>query len=199
MTSPRIGELLVKPGLITPQDLERALNEQRTQGGKLGSNLLRMGLVDEKQLIGFLSKQFAVPCINLSEVEADPSLHKLLTLDIMEKYQAVPIKKEGSTILLAVSDPSNHFVIEDVRFHTGLNVKLAVASEAAIKAAIDKYYDDTAQMATLISDFKEEEMEIVTEEAQESVTDLKKATEEPPVVRLVNLILTNAVKKGASD
>ena len=197
--SARLGELLVRANLITPQDLERALNEQKTQGGRLGSNLVRMGLISESQLVTFLSKQYGVPSINLSDIEPDPTLRKILPLDMAERYQAVPVRREGNTLLVALCDPSNHFAIGDIRFHTGLNVRVAVAAETAIKSAIDKYYDDTAQIASLISDFKEEELEVVAEEGEVSVIDLKKAVEEAPVVKLVNLILSNAVKKGASD
>lgn len=197
--SARLGDLLVRAGLIKPQDLERALNEQKSRGGKLGSNLVRIGLISEDNLITFLSKQFGVPPINLSEVSPDPQIRTMLPLSIVERHQAVPVRREGSNLLVAMSDPSNHFAIDDIRFHTGLNVKPYVASEVSIKTTIDQYYDDSSQIASLLSGFKDEDVQLIGEETQESVIELRKATEEAPVVKLVNLILTSAVKKGASD
>lgn len=197
--SVRLGELLIRAGMLKPQDLERALNEQKIRGGKLGSNLVRLGLVSEEKLIAFLSKQFGVPPINLAEIPPEPEIRVILPLSIVERHQAVPLRKEGSTLLVAMSDPSNHFALDDIRFHTGLNIKPFVASEASIKTVIDHYYDDSSQIDSLLSDFKDEEVELVDEETQESVIELRRATEEAPVVKLVNLILTSGVKKGASD
>ncbi|MEE8450035.1 MAG: ATPase, T2SS/T4P/T4SS family, partial [Thermodesulfobacteriota bacterium] len=197
--SVRLGELLIRAGMLKPQDLERALNEQKIRGGKLGGNLVRLGLISEEKLITFLSKQFGVPPINLAEITPEPEIRVILPLSIVERHQAVPVRREGSTLLVAMSDPSNHFAIEDIRFHTGLNIKPFVASEDSIKATIDHYYDDSSQIDSLLSDFKDEEVELIGEKTQESVIELKKATEEAPVVKLVNLILISAVKRGASD
>ena len=197
--SVRLGELLIRAGMLKPQDLERALNEQKIRGGKLGGNLVRLGLISEEKLITFLSKQFGVPPINLAEITPEPEIRVILPLSIVERHQAVPVRRQGSTLLVAMSDPSNHFAIEDIRFHTGLNIKPFVASEASIKATIDHYYDDSSQIDSLLSDFKDEEMELIGDKTQESVIELKKATEEAPVVKLVNLILISAVKRGASD
>ncbi len=195
----RLGELLLKEGLITKAQLEKAVGEQKNKGGKIGSNLVKLGFIDEKTLTSFLSKQFGVPPVDLATEEIDPEVLKLVPESIAQKYLLIPVKRKGSTLYVAMADPSNIFAIDDIKFLTGYNVEPLVASEIAIKEAIDRYYDSATTLADIVAGFEGEEIEVVGEEEEEDVVDLKKATEEAPVIKLVNLILTDAIKKGASD
>ena len=136
----RLGELLVKASLITPEQLHKALAEQKASGGRLGFNLTKLGFLNEEALTTFLSKQYNVPAINLSEFEIDPSVMKLIPLDVVKKYVVIPINRAGSTIILAMSDPSNIFALDDIKFMTGYNVEAVVAAEGSIIEAIKKYY-----------------------------------------------------------
>jgi len=132
-----LGNLLVKKKLISPEQLEKAMEEERNSGGRLGFNLVKLGFLKESDLTSFLSTQYNTPHINLSEFEIDPQIIKLIPTSIVEKYQLIPIDKIGSTLILAMSDPSNIFAIDDVKFLTGLNIEVLVASETSIKSAID--------------------------------------------------------------
>lgn len=138
--SSRLGELLVKANLITPEQLQKALTEQKAGGGRLGFNLTKLGFLNEETLTTFLSKQYKVPAINLSEFEIDPSVIKLIPLDVAKKYLVIPVNRAGSTLILAMSDPSNIFALDDIMFMTGYNVEAVVAAEASIIEAIKKYY-----------------------------------------------------------
>src|SRR3990172_11458871 len=136
----RLGELLVKASLITPEQLHKALAEQKASGGRLGFNLTKLGFLNEEALTTFLSKQYNVPAINLSEFEIDPSVMKLIPLDVVKKYVVIPVNRAGSTIILAMSDPSNIFALDDIKFMTGYNVEAVVAAEGSIIDSIKKYY-----------------------------------------------------------
>ncbi|MDO8446585.1 MAG: type IV-A pilus assembly ATPase PilB [Deltaproteobacteria bacterium] len=138
--SNRLGELLVKASLITPEQLNKALAEQKAAGGRLGFNLTKLGFLNEEALTTFLSKQHNVPAINLSEFEIDPSVIKLIPLDVAKKYLVIPVNRAGSTLILAMSDPSNIFALDDIKFMTGYNVEAVVAAEGSIIEAIKKYY-----------------------------------------------------------
>jgi type IV pilus assembly protein PilB len=145
----RLGDLLVRNNLITKEQLSSALEEQKAAGGqvRLGTVLTRNNIISEDDLISFLSRQYGVPSINLSEVEIDPAIIKLLPADVAQKYQVVPVNKAGGTLIVAMSDPSNIFAIDDIRFMTGFSIEVVVAPESAIKAAIDKHYDQSASLA----------------------------------------------------
>jgi type IV pilus assembly protein PilB len=196
----RIGELLVREKLISPDQLKKAIDEQKKSGGRLGFNLVKLGFVTEKELTAFLSRQYGIPTIDLASQEIDPEIVKLIPEDVAQKYQVLPISRTGSTLVVAMADPSNIFAIDDIKFLTGYNVEPLVASDAAIKNAIEKYYE-TPEMGLegVLTEFDEGEMEVVREEEEVDLTDLKKAVEDAPVVKLVNLILTDAIKRGASD
>ncbi|HLB25516.1 MAG TPA: type II secretion system protein GspE, partial [Nitrospirota bacterium] len=137
----RLGQMLVGANLILEEQLKRALATQQKDGGRLGSNLVKLGFIDEDKLISFLSKQYGIPAVNLQELEIDTSVCKLIPGDVVQKYQIMPINRTGATITIAMVDPSNVFALDDVKFMTGYNVEPVVASEAAIKASINKYYD----------------------------------------------------------
>src|SRR6188508_456523 len=136
----RIGELLLKEKRISAEQLQEALNYQRTNGGKLGANLVKLGLVKDEEITALLSKQYGVPSIALSQFEIDPAVLKLVPAETARKYQIVPLSRAGATLTIAMTDPTNVFAMDDVKFMTGYNVEPVVASETAVIDSIDKHY-----------------------------------------------------------
>ena len=201
MQASRLGDLLVKNNLITRDQLAKALEEQKDSGGqvRIGTILIKSGLISESDLTSFLSKQYGVPSINLADFEIDPVVIKIIPAEISQKYQMIPVNRAGSTLIVAMGDPSNIFAIDDIKFMTGYNVEVVVAAESALRGAIDKYYDQSASLADVMSDLDMEDLEVVGEEEDIDIGSLERATEDAPVVKLVNLILTDAIKKKASD
>jgi type IV pilus assembly protein PilB len=201
MQSSRLGELLVRSNLITKEQLQTALEEQKESAGqlRLGSILIKNEYITELELTTFLSKQYSVPSINLTEFDIDASIIKLIPIEVVQKYQAIPVNRSGSTLIIAMSDPSNIFAIDDIKFMTGYNVEVVVASDSGIKAAVDKYYDQSASLADMMSDLEMEDVELVGDEEQVDISSLERASIEAPVIKLVNLILTDAIKRKASD
>ncbi len=197
----RLGELLVKNSIITKEQLTKALEEQKESGGqqRLGSILIKNGLITEPDLTSFLSKQYGFPSINLADYDVDASVIKIIPVDIAQKYQIVPVNRSGSTLIIAMCDPSNIFAIDDIKFMTGYNVEVVIASESAIRGGIDKFYDQSASLADVMNDLELDDLEVIGEEEDVDVSSLERATEDAPVVKLVNLILTDAIKKKASD
>ena len=197
----RLGELLVKHNVLTKDQLTKALQEQKESGGqqRLGAILIKSGLITEPDLTAFLSKQYGFPSINLQEFEVDAAVVKIIPVEIAQKYQIVPINRSGSTLIIAMCDPSNIFAIDDIKFMTGYNIEVVVASESSIKGAIDKLYDQSASLADVMNDLDLEDLEVVGDEEEVDLSSLERATEDAPVVKLVNLILTDAIKKKASD
>jgi type IV pilus assembly protein PilB len=139
----RIGELLLKEKRITPAQLQEALNYQKTSGGKLGLNLVKLGFVTDEEITSLLSKQYGVPSINLTQFEIDASVIKLIPAETAQKYQIVPLSRSGATLTIAITDPTNVFAMDDIKFMTGYNVEPVVASETAVLDAIHKYYPAT--------------------------------------------------------
>ncbi len=195
----KLGELLVKENIITPMQLQQALSEQQKTGGRLGSSLTKLGLISEEELTEFLSRQYGVPSVNLAEFEIDAEVVNLVPQDIAIKYTLLPINRAGSTLVVAMSDPSNYQVIDDLKFLTNYNIEVVVASEQAIKEAIDKYYDSGASLQDVMEEFDDTDISLAEDEEDVDVNELTKATEDAPVVRLVNMILTDAIKRNASD
>jgi type IV pilus assembly protein PilB len=195
----RLGELLVRNKLIDQKQLANALEEQKATGGRLGASLVKLGYLKEADLAAFLSRQYGVPSINLSEFDIDENVIKLVSGEVVQKYQLVPVNRAGSTLIVAMADPSNIFAIDDIKFMTGYNVEIVVASETCIKHAIDKYYDQSASFDDVMGDLEDIDLEIIDEADEVDIRDLEKASEDAPVVKLVNLILTDAIKKKASD
>ena len=136
----RIGELLLKEKRITPDQLQQALNHQKANGGKLGFNLVNMGFVKDEEITALLSKQYGVPSINLTQFEIDPAVIKLIPADTAQKYQIIPLSRAGATLTIAMTDPTNVFAMDDIKFMTGYNVEPVVASETAVIEAIQRYY-----------------------------------------------------------
>jgi type IV pilus assembly protein PilB len=136
----RIGELLLKEKRITPEQLQEALNYQKANGGKLGFNLVKLGHVKDEEITALLSKQYGVPSINLAQFEIDPAVIKLIPSETAQKYQIIPLSRSGATLTIAMTDPTNVFAMDDIKFMTGYNVEPVVASEASLRRAIDKHY-----------------------------------------------------------
>jgi type IV pilus assembly protein PilB len=199
MAANRLGELLVRNKLIDEKQLAKALEDQKATGGRLGASLVSLGYIKEEDLAAFLSRQYGVPSINLSEFEIDASVIQLIPAEVAQKYQLVPVNRAGSTLIVAMADPSNIFAIDDIKFMTGYNVEVVVAAEASIKLAIDKYYDQSASFDDVMDDLDDIDLEVVEEDDEIDAGSLEKASEDAPVVKLVNLILTDAIKKKASD
>jgi type IV pilus assembly protein PilB len=202
--SVRLGELLTKASLITQDQLKEALRVQKETGGKLGETLIKLGFVSEEDITECLSQQFGVPSINLQHFEIDSSVIKLIPADVARKYNILPVNKTGATITIAMADPTNVFAMDDIKFMTGYNVEPVVASELGIKAAIDNYYGTTSslELKKVMEDLQQSEsadLEVLEEEDEMDVEALADSAEEAPVVKLCNLILTDAIKRGASD
>jgi type IV pilus assembly protein PilB len=202
--SVRLGEILLKESLISQEQLQRALEFQRSNGGKLGSCLTKLGFITDDDITGVLSRQYGVPSINLKFYEIDPNVIKLIPQDTALRYQVIPLSRVGSVLTIAMTDPTNVFAMDDIKFMTGFNVEPVVASESAIGEAITRFYGgsdaDSEELTKMMKDLVEdEELELAAEEAELDAASLEKAAEEAPIIKLVNLILTDSVKRGASD
>ncbi len=201
--SVRLGEILVKESLISQDQLQKALEYQRANGGKLGSCLTKMGFITDDDITGVLSRQYGVPSINLKYYEIDPNVIRLIPQDTALRYQVVPLSRVGSVLTIAMTDPTNVFAMDDVKFMTGFNVEPVVASESAIADAISRFYGGShsngEELTNLMRDLVDEELELASDETELDAASLEKAAEEAPIIKLVNLILTDSVKRGASD
>ena len=200
----KLGELLVRGGKITQAQLNEALALQKDQGGRLGVNLVKLGHMTDKQLVEALSQHFKVPAVELHGMEVDEAVIKIIPADIARKYTIFPVAKTGATVTVAMIDPTNVFAMDDVKFMTGYKVEPVVASETAIRGAIDRYYGSThaIELKKVMEDLSEEsggDLEVLEEEQDLDLATLEEESEQAPVVKLVNLILTDAIKRGASD
>jgi type IV pilus assembly protein PilB len=201
----RLGDLLVADGLLTAEQLKKALAEQKGSPEKLGSVLIRLNFVNEDQLIGFLSRQYGVPSITLGQLDIDPDVLKLVPAPIARKYEVIPVRRMGNSLALAMADPTNVFALDDISFMTNLQVLPLVASQTAIKKAVDRNYESkTEAISSVLSDMQTDLSNVeVVEEGEEGakvdVFELKESADEAPVVKLVNMVLVDAIQKGASD
>jgi type IV pilus assembly protein PilB len=201
----RLGDRLVAEKLITTEQLQRALAEQKGSADKLGTILVRLGFITEDSLVSFLSKQYSIPAITVAQVDPDPDVLKLVPEQIAKKHSVLPIKRMGNTLTLAMADPTNVFALDDVGFMTGLQIQPVVASEAAIRKAFERLYETGASVTDMMSELEEADTDVeVVEGGEETFTkadvfDLKESADEAPVVRLINMILTDAIRRGASD
>jgi type IV pilus assembly protein PilB len=239
--SAKLGEILVRENLITTQQLREALEYQRVHGGRLGLNLVKLGIISDDVITAVLSRQYGVPSINLELFQIEEETIKLIPHEVALKYTVLPISKVGATLTLAMADPTNVFAMDDIKFMTGLNVEPVIASEASLQMAISRYYtsskaidvvksgqDDFAKIAAKISrngngakgtdekltdsdlnvsldKFKfegaagAEDFEVVEENEEIDLAALAQAGEDAPVVRLVNVLLVDSLRRGASD
>ena len=209
----KIGDLLVKERRITPDQLQEALDQQKSTGCRLGSALVTLGLVADDEITALLSRQYGVPSINLNDFEIDASVIKVVPAETAQKYLIVPLSRAGSTLTIAMADPTNVFAMDDVKFMTGYNVEPVVASETAVLEAIQKYYHvgrsvvpaapSTLEMATKalqdLPTIDDQDVEVLEDLEEIDVGSLERQSGEAPVIRLVNLVLMSAIQKGASD
>jgi len=195
----RIGELLVRENLLTAEQLRKAREEAKSGGARLGAQITKLGFLQEQELSSFVAKQYGVPDINLDDFDIDPSVIQLIPEEVANKHSVIPVNRAGSTLILATADPSNIFAIDDIKFLTGYNIQPVVAVEDAIRRAIDRYYDQSTSLEDVMGDFDDSDIDLIHDDDDVDVGELAKASEDAPVVKLVNLILTDAVKKSASD
>jgi len=197
--SDRIGELLVQKNLLTVEQLERAKEEAKLSGSRVGLQLTKLGYIAEDDLADAISSQFGVPTITLADFDVDLDVIKLIPEEVAQKHTIIPVNRAGATLIVATADPANIFAIDDVKFLTGYNVEVVVAAEESIRRAIEQYYDTGDSLDDVMADFDDDDFEVVTEGDDVDLSDLEKSAEDAPVVKLVNLILTDAIKKVASD
>ncbi|MBK7392376.1 MAG: Flp pilus assembly complex ATPase component TadA [Chloracidobacterium sp.] len=249
--SAKLGEILVRENLITSQQLRETLEYQREHGGRLGSNLVKLGFVSDDVVTAVLSRQYGVPSINLDLFQIEKDVIKLISEEVAQKYSVLPISKVGATLTMAMADPTNVFAMDDIKFMTGLNVEPVIASETSIMFAISKYYSGSSEIdifdaafaveteaavalngrngsngggAKTLSGFKAdpseklsasdldvsldrfefgggeaEDFEIVEEKDEIDLAALARASEDAPVVRLVNVLMVDSLRRGASD
>ena len=241
--SAKLGEILIRENLITSQQLRQALDYQRSNGGRLGTNLIKLGIISDELITAVLSRQYGLPSVNLELFEIDEDTINLISPKIAMKYNVLPISKVGATITMAMADPTNVFAMDDIKFMTNLNVEPVIASEASIREAIGQYYgsdrelkgleladvgnkfadlnksiaqsenakalikDDELEDSDLdfaLNDFQFEagedgEFEVLEENDEIDLAELAKSTEDAPVVRLVNVLMVDALRRGVSD
>lgn len=243
--SAKLGEILVRENLVTPQQLREALDYQRTSGGRLGTNLVKLGIISDDVITAVLSRQYGVPSINLDLFHIEPDVIKLISQDVALKHTVLPISRVGATLTLAMADPTNVFAMDDIKFMTGFNVEPVIASEASIQMSIGKYYSGSTQIDIFDAAFaveadkvgkggkngkngrsvangkagdkisaadldvdinnfdfnshEGEELEVVEQNDEIDLATLTQASEDAPVVRLVNVLLVDSLRRGASD
>ncbi len=239
--SAKLGEILVRENLITSQQLREALEYQRTNGGRLGSNLIKLGIISDDVITAVLSRQYGVPSINLELFQIEEETIKLISHEVALKYTVLPISKVGATLTLAMADPTNVFAMDDIKFMTGLNVEPVIASESSLQIAITKYYSSSKAIEVVMNGSDEfgkisarlarngngnkakvderildsdlnvslekftfeagsgEELEVVEDNEEIDLASLAQASEDAPVVRLVNVLMVDSLRRGASD
>jgi type IV pilus assembly protein PilB len=203
--SQRLGDLLVKEKVITTEQLEQATKLQKESHSRLASALVKLGFLSDEDVTNFLSRQYGVPAINLSYFEIDPAVVKLIPYETAKRYQILPLSRVGASLTIAMVDPTNVFAMDDIKFMTGFNIEPVVASESSILEGIEKAYGvskeaELEQVMQSMNDLGEgADIEVQTESQELELKELEKAADEAPIVKLVNLVLTDAVKRGASD
>src|ERR1041385_1545637 len=229
--SAKLGEILVRENLISPQHLRQALDYQREHGGRLGYNLVKLGLVSDDTITAVLSRQYGIPSVNLELFNIDDSVLRLIPQEVAQKYSVLPLSRVGATLTLAMVDPTNVFAMDDIKFMTGLNVEPVVVAEASVQAAIARYYSTSREIelagvgsadihvessngngnglsqSDLVSldnlDFDHEslnsEVEVFEDNDEIDLSSLTRMSEDAPVVRLVNVLLVDSLRRGASD
>ncbi len=204
-SSERIGDLLVREGVITKDQLDKALQEQRQSGTRVGYNLVKLGFVQEIELTKVLARQYKMPAVDLSKFEVDPKIVKLIPADLAIKNLVLPLKRDGRTLTVAMADPTNFSVIDDLKFITRYDIFPVIAGEFTLRNALEKIYEsDDVQISNLLEDIEgmgdDEDLEVIeTKEDEASAASLAAQMDEAPVVKLINALLTDAVKRGASD
>jgi type IV pilus assembly protein PilB len=193
--------LLVRQKLISLQQLRKAQETQRKEGTSLGYALAKMGFISDDQITDFLSQQYKVQAVDLKEYEIDPEVLKLISQEMCERHKIIPVSRAGSSLIVAMADPSNLHAIDDIKFTTGYNVEPVVSSEASITEAIERYFAQETNISydEIMEGFDEEEIEFAEDDLEGDSIDLEKLSSDAPVIRLCNAVLLSAIKKGASD
>jgi type IV pilus assembly protein PilB len=195
----RLGDLLVREGLITSEQLQQALEQQRSTGMRLGYTLVKLGLIQEIEITKMLARQYRVPAVDLSRFEVDEKIIKLIPADVAVKHTVMPLKREARTLTVAMADPTNVTVIDDLKFITRFDIFPVIAGEYTLRTVIERRYEQTdAQLESLLKTIEDADLEIVEEEEEEDEGQAQ-LTDDAPVVKLINGIMTDAVKRGASD
>ncbi len=233
--SAKLGEILVRENLLSAQQLREALDYQRSHGGRLGYNLVKMGLVSDDMITAVLSRQYGVPSVNLELFDIEPSVIRLIPQEVAQKYSVLPLSRVGASLTLAMVDPTNVFAMDDIKFMTGLNIEPVVVSEASVQEAIAKYYGSTREieLAAMMNDPEvevsgvgrngnghhnsirhedlvsldsldfdteaAEGLEVIEDNEEIDLSTLSRMSEDAPVVRLVNVLMVDALRRGASD
>jgi type IV pilus assembly protein PilB len=202
--SNKLGDLLVKNETITPEQLSSALKEQEESGRMMGSILVGMGALKDSDLLQFLSEQHGVTSIKLSEFQIDPEVLKIIPAGVASKYQVMPISAKDSTLTVAMIDPGNIFALDDIKFLTGYRVEALIAAENSVNEAIEEYYrveeaTDADYLEDLLAGLETEGVEYLENNETVDLSSLEHESEEAPVIKLVNGILTDAITRGSSD
>jgi len=229
--SVKLGEILVRENLISPQHLREALDYQREHGGRLGFNLVKLGLISDDMITAVLSRQYGIPSVNLELFKIDPTVIGLIPQEVAQKHSVLPLSRVGATLTLAMVDPTNVFALDDVKFMTGLNVEPVVVAEGSVQQAIAKYYGSSREIELASSSIEEvsslpkdsngngaithddlvsldsidfdtgqaEDVEVLEDNEEIDLSTLSKMSEDAPVVRLVNVLLVDSLRRGASD
>jgi type IV pilus assembly protein PilB len=210
--SAKLGETLLKENLITPQQLKEALDHQRINGGRLASTLVKLGMLSDEEVTSVLSRQYGVPSVNLDLFEVDPTAVALVPQETAERYSVLPLSRVGATLTLAMVDPTNVFAIDDIKFMTGLQVEPVVVSETALDNAIKKHYgtsrelelarvvEDLVAESTAADEYSDADASFdLVEEEEIDLENLEKMADDAPVVKLVNVFMVDALRRGASD
>ncbi|NOZ13745.1 MAG: type IV-A pilus assembly ATPase PilB [Acidobacteria bacterium] len=200
----KLGDMLLDAGLIQKKQLEEALSVQKTEGGRLGFILTKLGFVSDEEITSFLSRQYGIPAVNLDHFEISEDVIKRIPVDVAQRYSIIPLSRTGSTLTVAIADPTNIYALDDLKFITNLNIEPVVASEYSIRKAIEKYYETESAMELRkvmedLAEIDEEELEVIEDDDDLDIESLEASSVEAPVVRLVNSILTDAVRRGVSD
>jgi type IV pilus assembly protein PilB len=200
----KLGDLLIEAGKIDRNQLQQALEQQKVDGGRLGTQLVHLGYIDEDELVEFLSERYGVPPVDLKSLEIDETILGLISADVARKYTILPVAKAGARLTVAMADPTNVFALDDIKFMTGYNVEPVVTTDSALKTAIDNYYGSThaielKRVMEDIAEADEADLELLEDESELDLAEIAAESEAAPVVRLVNIILSDAIKRGASD
>jgi type IV pilus assembly protein PilB len=203
----RLGELLVREKLVSPAQLKQVQERSKQKGSRIGSELVKAGVLKESDLTSLLSKMHGVPSVNLGEIAVPQQVIDLIPKQVAQRHMCVPINRSGSTLVMAMADPSNIYAIDDLKFMTGFNIEVVVTSEAMIDEAIKKYYGGGGESGNaadinysdILGEIDIEEVDFAGEDESVDVNNLAKDSEDAPVIRLVNMILIDAIKRGASD
>jgi type IV pilus assembly protein PilB len=195
-----LGELLLREEVVSLAQLDDARHEIERHGGKLGNTLAKLGYVSEQQLVSFLSKQYGVPAVSLDDIAVPEEVIKMVPREVAQRHGIIPVEKQGSSLIVAVSDPSNIYAMDDIKFLTGYNVEMVVAAESSIRSALEDYYQEEEQvLEDIFEGMAEEDVSILQEDQGIDIEELEKESKEAAVVRLVNLVLVDAIRRGASD